>query len=149
VARAAISGSAPDHAGYRRLAAADPATPVQAAIILRGSDPSAAADLLSGRYDSAKRPPPGADPASLQTIESFARDHGLTVVESNAAERTVTLRGTADQMNKAFGTNLEWFQSADGTRHLSYEGDLTIPAEIAPRVLAVLGLDQGPAAKSR
>jgi Pro-kumamolisin, activation domain len=146
--RAAIAGSAPDHAGYRPLTGADPATPVQATIVLRADD-STAAGLLSGQYDPAKQAPAGADSSSIEAVESFVRNHGLTVVESNAAERSVVVRGTADQMKQAFGTNLEWFESADGQRHLSYEGDVTLPAEIAPRVLAVLGLDQRPAAKSR
>ena len=130
----------------RRLVAADPATPVQATIVLRADD-STAASLLSGQYDPAKHAPAGADPASLEAVESLARDQGLTVVESSAAERRVEVRGTASQMHRAFGTNLEWFESADGRRHLSYEGDVTLPAEIAPHVLAVLGLDQRPAAK--
>ena len=146
--RAAIIGSAPDQSGYRRLSAADPATPVQATIVLRQGDSTAAADLLSGRYDPAKRPA-GADPASLETVESLVREHGLTVVESSAVERRVAIRGTADQMSQLFGTNLEWFESTDGQRHLSYQGDITMPAEIAPKVLAVLGLDQRPAAKPR
>jgi kumamolisin len=148
MARAAIAGSAPDQAGYRRLSAADPATPVQATIVLR-SDDSNAASLLSGHYDRAKQASTGADSSSLDAVVSFVRDHGLTVVESSAAERRVVVRGTAAQMKQAFGTTLEWFESADGQRHLSYEGDLTVPTEIASRILAVLGLDQRPAAKPR
>jgi kumamolisin len=148
MARAAIAGSAPDLAGYRRVAAADPATPVQATIVLRADD-STAASLLSGQYDPANHTPARADPASLEAVESLVRDYGLTVVESSAAERRVAVQGTVGQMNRAFGTNLEWFESADGQRHLSYEGDVTLPAEIAPSVLAVLGLDQRAAAKPR
>jgi len=148
MARAAIAGSAPDHAGYRRLAAADPATPVQTTIVLRADD-SSAASLLSGRYDPTQQVPAGADSSSIEAVKCFVRNCGLTVVESNAAEHSVVIRGTADQMKQAFGTNLEWFESADGQRYLSYEGDITLPAEIAPHVLAMLGLDQRPAEKPR
>lgn len=146
--RVAITGSSPDQAGYRRLAAADLGTPAQATIVLRRDD-STAARLLSGQYDPAEHDPGSADQASLEAVESLARDHGLTIVESSAAERSVAVRGTAGQMKQAFGTQLEWFESPDGQRHLSYEGDITLPAEIAPRVLAVLGLDQRPVAKPR
>ncbi|MGI8989981.1 MAG: protease pro-enzyme activation domain-containing protein [Bryobacteraceae bacterium] len=147
--RAAIAGSAPDNAGYRRVGAADPATPVEVAIVLRGSDPTEAEDLLAGRYDYSKRAPAGADPSSLQAVESLARAHGLTIVDSSAAERRVTVRGTAAQMGEVFGTNLSWFESAGGRKYLSYEGAITVPAEIAPNVLAVLGLDQRPVAAPR
>jgi kumamolisin len=145
--RAAIAGSAPDHAGYRRIAAADPATPVQATIVLRSN--STPVGLLSGQYDPARQAPTGADSSSIEAVKAFVRNYGLTVVESSAAERRVVVRGTADQMKQTFGTNLEWFESGDGQRHLSYEGDLTLPAEIGPRVLAVLGLDQRPLANPR
>jgi kumamolisin len=147
MARAAIAGSAPDHAGYRRLAAADPATPIQATIVLRSD--SNPAGLLSGQYFPAKQTPVGADSSSIEAVEAFVRNHGLTIVESNAAERRVAVYGTADQMKQAFGTNLVWFESGDGQRHLSYEGDVTLPAEIAPHVIAVLGLDQRPLANPR
>ena len=147
--REAIIGSAPDHAGYRRLTAVDPATPVQATIVLRRDDPTAARDLLSGHYDAATNAPAGADAGVLEAVESFARTHGLTVVASNGAEGRVAVRGTADQMSQAFGATLAWFESADGHRHLSYEGEITLPSELAPHVLAVLGLDQRPAAKPR
>jgi kumamolisin len=147
MARVAIAGSAPDHAGYRRLTAADPATPVQATIVLRSD--SNPVGLLSGQYDPAKHAPPGSDSSSIEAVDAFVRNYGLTVVESNASERRVVVGGTADQMKQTFGANLEWFESGDGHRHLSYEGDLTLPVEIAPRVLAVLGLDQRPLANPR
>ena len=146
--RGAIAGSAPNHAGYRLLIAADPATPVEATIVLRGDD-SIAASLLSGTYDPSKRTAAGADPASFAAVESFVAENGLAILESSAAERRVAVRGTADQMNRAFGTKLEWFEAADGQRYLSHKGDVSLPAEIAPRVLAVLGLNQLPIARPR
>lgn len=149
MARAAIDGSAPDHAGERRVTEADPAAPMVASIVLRGGDPSAAADLLAGNYDAASRAPAGPDPASIQSVESFAHDHGLTVTAPGADGHTVSVRGTAAQMSRAFGATLHWFESPGGDRHLSYEGSLTIPVEIAPHVIAVLGLDQRPVAAPR
>jgi len=147
--RAALIGSAPDHAGYRRLTAVDPAVPVQATIVLRRDDADAARDLLSGRYDAATRAPEGTDAGVLTAVTSFARAHGLTVVESNSAERRVAVRGAAGLMGQAFGVSLAWFESTERQRYLSYEGDITLPAELAPHVLAVLGLDQRPTTKPR
>src|SRR6476620_8631137 len=129
--RAAIIGSAPDHTGYRRLAAADPATPVEATIVLRGVEATEADDLLSGHYDATTRAPAGPDAGGLAAVEAFARSHELTVVASNPAEGRVAVRGTAGQMAESFGTTLAWFESADGHRYLIYEGDITLPSELA------------------
>src|ERR1700733_8809968 len=40
----------------------------------------------------------GADPASIARVETFAREHGLTVAETSAARRTVVLSGTVAAM---------------------------------------------------
>src|SRR5262245_33781346 len=140
--RAALIGSAPDHAGVRRLTAADPATALEATIVLRAADAAAAHDLLTGTHDEAPRAATGATANALDAVTSFARAHRLTVVESSRAERRVVVRGTADRFGEAFGTTLAWFETADGHRRLSYDGALTLPAELIPHVLAVLGLDQ-------
>ena len=71
------------------------------------------------------------------------------MTEPGADGHTVSVRGTAAQMSRAFGATLHLFESPDGNRHLSYEGNLTIPAEIAPHVIAVPGLDQRPVAAPR
>ena len=56
----------------------------------------------------------GADPADMHKVEEFAADHGLTVLDSDAARRTVSLAGTAAQMAEAFGVTLERYEHADG-----------------------------------
>ena len=147
MARSGIGGSAPEVRGYRRLTAADPNTAIQVTIVLRDSNPQLADDLLSGRYDPAKHGPPGADAKTVQEVEDFVRSHGLAIVESNP--RNVVIRGSAAQMRDVFGAELDWFESPSGERFLSYEGELSLPAEIAPDVIAVLGLDQRPIAKRR
>jgi hypothetical protein len=52
-------------------------------------------------------------------------------------------------VGQAFGVTLAWFELAERQRYVSYEGDITLPAELAPHVLAVLGLDQRPTTKPR
>jgi kumamolisin len=139
--RAAIAGSAPDHAGYRREGAADPAIPVRVSIVLRPRNSADAAALLSGKYDSSAREAPGADAEGIAAVEAFARACGLTVEQSDAAERTVVVSGPSAAIGKAFGITMGRFVSPDGASHLSYDGEISLPANIAPRVLAVLGLD--------
>jgi kumamolisin len=82
-----------------------------------------------------------ADPADLRRITDFAAGYGLSVVEIERGRRTVRVAGTVAQMESAFGVKLRW----DG-KHLFYKGALTTPASLAGIVVAVLGLDQRPAA---
>ena len=78
--------------------------------------------------------------------EAFARDYGLDIVEESPARRSVVLMGTVGRFARAFGIKLS---------HLTFPGHLPrkvrshIPAcRPRPSVLAVLGLDNRPPAKS-
>src|SRR5271170_3535314 len=48
----------------------------------------------------------GADLEDLELVANFAREHGLTVVEKNPSQRTVTASGTTANLNKAFAVGL-------------------------------------------
>ena len=88
----------------------------------------------------------GAAPADIAVIESFAHEFGLTVTERNAARRSVVLSGTAENMQKAFGTTLAHYDSPAGS-YRGRTGPIMIPTELQPMVMAVLGLDNRPVAK--
>ena len=88
----------------------------------------------------------GADPAALNAIEKFAHQYGLSVAERHADRRLVVLSGTALAMQKAFGTQLARYQRADGVTYRGRTGSLSLPTELEPLVMAVLGLDNRPAA---
>jgi kumamolisin len=90
----------------------------------------------------------GADPSDVARVEAFARDQGLTVVESDAARRSVLLRGTAAQMNASFGVQLKRCQ-AGGTSYRGREGSVSVPSGLGDVVQAVLGLDNRPQARPR
>ncbi len=90
----------------------------------------------------------GADAADLEMVASFAREHGLAVVESSSARRSVVLRGSVAQMNAAFGVALKRCEDgADAYR--GRRGGVTVPSELAGIVEAVLGLDDRPQASPR
>jgi kumamolisin len=103
----------------------------------------------------------GADPADIASVEAFAHDNGLTVSERSASRRSVVLKGTAGNMQKAFGTTLAYYDTpatsntADGAkpggevagRYRGRTGSLTIPENLQGVVTAVLGLDNRPIAK--
>jgi kumamolisin len=89
----------------------------------------------------------GADPADIAKVEAFAAEYGLTVAERSPARRAVILKGTAGNMQAAFGTSLAYYDSPAGT-YRGRSGTLTIPANLQDVVTAVLGLDNRPAART-
>jgi kumamolisin len=87
----------------------------------------------------------GADRKDLAAIEEFATEHGLHVRQASAGRRSVVLAGPASRMQDAFSTRLSRYR----TRHGEYRGrsgHLHVPAEVAPAIEAVLGLDDRPQA---
>lgn len=81
----------------------------------------------------------GADPNDLQAVENFAHDHGLTVSERDPARRSIVVSGTADVVQKAFGTTLD-YSDVGGATYRTRTGSLSVPASVHPVVTAVLGL---------
>ena len=82
----------------------------------------------------------GAAQTDLDKVADFAHANGLEVVESDAARRSVVVRGPAAQINKAFAVNLQHYQSPFGAYH-GHEGPANLPADIADIVETVVGLD--------
>ncbi|MBP3957154.1 S8/S53 family peptidase [Gemmata sp. G18] len=87
----------------------------------------------------------GSDPADLAKIEAFARAHGLVVVESSPARRSVFLSGTAAQFEAAFGTAIQQYEH-DGGTYRGRTGALMMPTDMADLVEGVFGIDDRPAA---
>jgi kumamolisin len=85
----------------------------------------------------------GADPADLTKVEEFAHDHGLGVVEVNAAQRKVVLTGTIADLSVAFGVYLARYEHPKGT-YRGRTGPLHVPEDLAPIVEGVFGLDNRP-----
>lgn len=88
----------------------------------------------------------GADPESIARIESFAREHKLTVKEKSPARRTVILSGTVAAMSQAFGVTLKEYQHPGGN-YRGRTGAVQLPAELHDIVEGVFGLDNRPQAK--
>jgi kumamolisin len=82
----------------------------------------------------------GAAPEDLKLVEDFGRKHGLTVVESSEAKRTVKLSGTAKQMSEAFFVKLGRYKSPHET-YRGREGHVHMPENVAKVVEGVFGLD--------
>jgi kumamolisin len=88
----------------------------------------------------------GADVADMAKVEAFAREHGLVVVESNPARRSVFLSGTAADFAAAFATKIEQYEH-DGGTYRGRIGELTVPGELDGIIEGVFGIDNRPAAQ--
>jgi kumamolisin len=85
----------------------------------------------------------GARPRDVARVEAFAAAQGLSVVGRHLPSRLIRLRGRVDQVERAFGVKLRWVRVGRSRRHAHRE-EVRLPAEIAPVVRAVLGLDSRP-----
>ncbi|HEY4011507.1 MAG TPA: S53 family peptidase [Acidobacteriaceae bacterium] len=97
------------------------------------------------RKDFAERH--GATPEAEQLVRNFADEFGLRVEAHDSARRTMQLTGPRVAMERAFGVSLESHATDAGTLRLR-RGEITIPEELSPHIVAVLGLDNRPQAKS-
>jgi kumamolisin len=76
----------------------------------------------------------------IAAVAEFAESYNLTVRKVYANSATVKLRGTAGDYNRAFGVELLNI-TTDSRTYVSYEGDISIPDNLAGIVKFVLGLD--------
>jgi len=89
----------------------------------------------------------GANPESMELVEAFAKEFGLTVEPvGRPGRRTVHLSGTVAAMQEAFGVTLQQVET-DGGIFRVREGAIQLPEELDGHVVAVLGLDNRPQAK--
>lgn len=88
----------------------------------------------------------GADTRDIAKIEAFAKAHGLVVVESSAARRSVFLSGTSKQFAAAFDTSIEHYEHDDGS-YRGRSGPLSVPKDLADLIEGVFGIDDRPVAR--
>ena len=88
-------------------------------------------------------------PKTSSLVEEFAAEYGLTVVGSYAPQRRVVLSGSAEDMQRAFNVSLAHYEDPKmGVRYRGRQGEISIPEELQGAVIAVLGLDNRPMARS-
>ena len=88
----------------------------------------------------------GAEPADVAKITAFAHEHGLTVVESSRAKRSVKLSGTVQALTAAFRVELHKFRKAN-LRYRGRVGAISVPEELGGIVSGVHGFDNQPVAR--
>jgi kumamolisin len=95
----------------------------------------------------------GADPDDLATVRATLEQEGFEVLTADAPSRRLRVRAPVSTVSGTFGTRLEQVTSRapDGrtVTHRHRTGELTVPGALADRVLAVLGIDDRPQARSQ
>jgi kumamolisin len=82
----------------------------------------------------------GASQDDLAAIAAFSAANGLSVIHSSIPRRTVVVKGTVAQMNRAFAVDLGRYETAD-EKYRGREGPVHVPTAIADIVEGVFGLD--------
>ena len=90
----------------------------------------------------------GAAQEELDRVAEFARSNGFEVVETHRARRSVVVRGTVEQANRAFQVELQRYELPSRS-YRGFEGSVHLPASISALVEAVVGLDNRPAKARR
>ncbi|HEY3714618.1 MAG TPA: S53 family peptidase, partial [Jatrophihabitantaceae bacterium] len=119
---------------------------IEATLVLRRRAPLPEGLRLS-RAELATRY--GADPAELDAAATALRERGIEVLEADAASRRLRIAGPAGVLTDTFGTSLQHVRNPDAGEHRYREGDLSLPQALTGSVIAVLGLDNRPQARSR
>ena len=133
--------------GARYLGSHDPNETLNVTLVLRRKNPLGALTPSSSRSarhaDFEARY--GADPADMERVRAFGRQHGLKELACEPGRRTLHLSGTAQALQQAFGVQLGHYELTPGGT--PYVGSAQAPVLPDPAVIAVLGLDRRPVAK--
>jgi kumamolisin len=89
----------------------------------------------------------GGSQADVNKVEAFAHEYHLSIVEASLASRSVILRGSIADMEKAFGVTLSSSTDANGNQIRVRQGDIYIPAALKDIIEGVFGLDNRPVAR--
>lgn len=83
-----------------------------------------------------------------ESVRAFAEEFGLRVEAARErGRRTMQLTGSRAAMEQAFGVTLQHHADEQGHSLRVREGEIMLPEELQPHVVAVLGLDTRPQAK--
>jgi kumamolisin len=136
-------------AGAHSVGATDPHQLIEISVILKHRKPVPSAEQNLRRITHAEfAAEHGANPADLELLKKFADENSLQVLErgDEIMRRSVTVAGTAANMEKAFGVKLEDYEHPEGS-YRGRTGSIQIPADLENAIQGVFGLDDRPAAK--
>ncbi|MEM7704790.1 MAG: Ig-like domain-containing protein [Pseudomonadota bacterium] len=129
----------------------DSRTELEINVVLRRSDEAGYLKYLQALYtgNRDKRPPflsPteqserfGPNQDAQETVANYLGAHELQHVHTGLAGQLLTFVGTQAAVERAFGVRIDHFQGGS-KRLLANDREPTLPAHVAPHVLAIIGL---------
>jgi kumamolisin len=129
----------------KRLRDVDGSARVRLTVVLRPRALPAEIGPPISRAEYATRHATGAD--VLARLAAHAQAHGLRVDDADAGRHLAHLSGTYDQAIRAFAPERLAVYGTPGREFVSRHGHLSLPADLAADVVAVLGFDQRPVAR--
>lgn len=82
--------------------------------------------------------------ADIEGVVSWLNSKGFEVVTRPPQRTSLSARGRAGDVNRAFGVTLVDWQTAKGQRYHRPVGEPRLPAELTGRVASIVGLDTQP-----
>src|SRR5438874_2635667 len=81
----------------------------------------------------------GPSASSYSAVSEWLKQQGFKLIEGSANRLTLTVSGTREQAEKAFGVHIENYRLGDRIFYAN-DHDPLVPARLAPRIQAVTGL---------
>jgi kumamolisin len=86
----------------------------------------------------------GADPADLDKVADWAKEHKLTVVERSIPKRQLKVEGTIGDVSAALGVELKEYEHPKLGKYRGREGQIFVPDNLSDIITGVFGLDTRP-----
>jgi kumamolisin len=90
----------------------------------------------------------GTHQSVIDQVSAYARRHGLTVESADASAHLLKLFGTYAQAMAAFRPDRLGRFRLDGREVICRSGHLHVPPDLTPHIVAVMGFDQRPMART-
>ena len=147
--RLILAGSESQHPKHSVPAGSTlPAEPIQITLVLRRVREIPSIETLANRLTHDEfAAAHGALPDDLEAVEKFARDQNLKVTRVDRPARLVSIEGSLTHLALLFGADLR-LSELNAAVLRTRQGLLHVPAELANRVVAILGFDNRPVAST-
>ena len=91
----------------------------------------------------------GADPADLERVSKWAEKSKLKVLDRSVAKRRILVEGTIQDIEQAFGVQLNEYDHPEHGHFRGREGEVHVPNDLAGVIEGVFGLDTRRVGQSR
>ena len=131
-----------------RVADIDPNAQIQLTVVMHPAEPVTTSQHVAGNFltHAEYRQRHATAPTVITRLEAYARQHGLKITYTPGTNQML-LTGTYAQAMQAFPPEDLGVYEENGRRYIARSGHISIPEDLAPHIVAVMGYDQRPVAR--